>query len=371
MPTEILNHITQHYYEATSGWYSHLFPIAHRLFAMLAIIEIAWSGIMWTLQRDVNGLCTDFLKKILAIGFAYALLLNAHQWIPDIIKSFMKAGATAAHVQHLHPSDILDQGITIASIMFDALFHLGVISHPLAAIVGIFSAFIIVLCFAIIAAQLIITLIEAYIVIGAGTLLLGFGASRWSAKFTTNYLSYAFSVGVKLFVLYLILGVGASISSQWQSLLTLQLADGFAPIFEIIAGSLVFVFLTWSIPAKAESLLNGSVNATLAGFASTTSGTLSATQLPARSAMGAAGSTNLAIKQAGVIAQGASGKPGMRKMRGAMQAGMNLASAAVGSASGYYSNTRQGMAEKTKSIREKQYTKQESDISSGKTARRQ
>src|SRR3990167_535773 len=134
MSGEILNHITQQYHEATSGWYGHLF-------AMLATIEIAWSGIMWALQRDVNDVWTEFLKRIIGIGFGYALLLNAYQWIPAIIQSFIHAGAKAAHIQHLYPSDILNQGINIASNMFDVLFQTGVLTHPVASLVGIFSAF--------------------------------------------------------------------------------------------------------------------------------------------------------------------------------------------------------------------------------------
>lgn len=56
-------------------------------------------------------------------------------------------------------------------------------------------------------------MVESFIVIGPGILFLGFAGSRWTKFFTERYLSYLASVGVKLFVLYLIMGVGMGMRS--------------------------------------------------------------------------------------------------------------------------------------------------------------
>ena len=72
---------------------------------------------------------------------------------------------------------------------------------------------IVIVAYAIIAAQLLVALVESYIVIGGGILLLGFSGSRWTKFFSERYLSYVASVGVKLFVLYLIMGIGMSIAA--------------------------------------------------------------------------------------------------------------------------------------------------------------
>jgi type IV secretion system protein TrbL len=98
--------------------------------------------------------------------------------------------------------------------------------------------------------------VESFIVIGAGILFLGFAGSRWTKFFTERYLSYLASVGVKLFVLYLIMGVGMGIASRWIPILE---RGGFSPIpfFYVMGGSLVFVFLTWHIPSVAGSMMAG------------------------------------------------------------------------------------------------------------------
>src|SRR2546425_6024845 len=49
----------------------------------------------------------------------------------------------------------------------------------------------------------------------------------WTKFFTERYLSYVASVGVKLFVLYLIMGVGMGIAARWVSVLN---RGGFSPI---------------------------------------------------------------------------------------------------------------------------------------------
>src|SRR5437870_13590663 len=86
---------------------------------------------------------------------------------------------------------------------------------------------VVVVAFGIGAALVFVVLVESFIVIGAGVLFLGFAGSQWTRFFTERYLSYVASVGVKLFVLYLIMGVGMGIAARWMSVLE---RGGFSPI---------------------------------------------------------------------------------------------------------------------------------------------
>ncbi|MEG6650378.1 type IV secretion system protein, partial [Pseudomonas aeruginosa] len=52
-----------------------------------------------------------------------------------------------------------------------------------------------------------LTIIESYVVINASVLFLGFGASQWTREYALAIVSYAVSVGAKLFVLSLIVGL--------------------------------------------------------------------------------------------------------------------------------------------------------------------
>jgi type IV secretion system protein TrbL len=259
----ILNDIVRDYEAISTAWFSALGPIAHRVFWILVAIQLTWSAIWWVLDReDGLGVLASLLRQVVAIGFFYALLLNGGTWIPAVIQGFSQAGATAAGITNLSPTGVFDQGLALANKILNATADLGLLDGFFASLVAGITALIVVIAFAVIAAQLLVALVESFIVIGAGILFLGFAGSRWTKFFTERYLSYVASVGVKLFVLYLIMGVGMGIAARWMPILE---RGGFSPIpfFYVMGGSLVFVFLTWHIPSVAGSMMAGAVSLSL------------------------------------------------------------------------------------------------------------
>lgn len=370
MATAILTTLTQQYQAATSGWYNYLFPIANHLFGMLAVIELAWSGIWWALDKsDVTSLWAELLKKIIAIGFFYSLMLHCQTWIPAIIQSFELAGAGASHIKSLYPSDILDQGISLASAIFVPLKNDGYLNVG-GWILGAFVSLAILICFAIIAGLLVVALVQSYIVVGAGVLLLGFSGSRWTTQYATGFLSYAMTVGTKLFVLFLIVGVGGTMASSWGSLIPTLSLKNMTPLFEVAGGSIVFTFIAWSIPHKAASLLSGASHATFTGLMTAATGTASVAMMPVRSGFGAAMALKEANHQAGTITQGhtaAGGSLGMGIAKGVVGAAFNLGVSALGSATGHYRNTSHAMAGKTQMILDQQAHQAEKSASSSRT----
>ncbi len=264
MSSTILNDIVRDYEAISTSWFSALGPIANKIFWTLVAIQLTWSAIWWVLDRE-DGLAvvSSLLRQVVAIGFFYALLLNGGTWIPAVIQSFSQAGATAAGLTNLSPTGVFDQGLALANRILNATSDLGLLDGFFASLIAGITAIVVVIAFAVIAAQLLVALVESFIVIGAGVLFLGFAGSRWTKFFTERYLSYVASIGVKLFVLYLIMGVGMGIAARWMPILE---RGGFSPIpfFYVMGGSLVFVFLTWHIPSVAGSMMAGAVSLSLA-----------------------------------------------------------------------------------------------------------
>ncbi len=264
MSSTILNDIVRDYEAISTSWFSALVPIANKIFWILVAIQLTWSAIWWVIDRE-DGLAvvSSLLRQVVAIGFFYALLLNGGTWVPAVIQSFSQAGATAAGLTDLSPTGVFDQGLALANKILNATSDLGLLDGFFASLIAGITAIVVVIAFAVIAAQLLVALVESFIVIGAGVLFLGFAGSRWTKFFTERYLSYVASIGVKLFVLYLIMGVGMSIAARWMPVLE---RGGFSPIpfFYVMGGSLVFVFLTWHIPSVAGSMMAGAVSLSLA-----------------------------------------------------------------------------------------------------------
>src|SRR5438445_4994881 len=264
MSSTILNDIVRDYQSVSGAWFSSLQPIAQTLFWTLVLIELIWSAIWWVVDReDGLGVVTALLRKVLAIGFFYALLLNGGAWIPAIIQGFSQAGARASGVADLSPTGVFDQGLALANQILNAVQGLGLLESVFPSLVAALTALVVVVSFAIIAAQLLVALVEGFIVIGAGILFVGFSGARWPKFFTERYLSYVASIGVKLFVLYPIMGAGTGSAARWVSVLD---HGGFSPIpfFYVMGWSLVFLFLTWHIPSVAAAAMVGTVHLSLA-----------------------------------------------------------------------------------------------------------
>lgn len=293
---QVLDNITEGYRTASAGWFAPMDQIARSLFWKLAAIEFAWSAIVWALQQEnMQSFTSVVVKKIMGIGFFFFILSNASYWIPAIVNSLKQSGQRASGTTELTPSAVFDTGIDIANVVLTGLHDKSLFSDFMTVVVGGLSALMIVIAFLIITGQLIIALIESYIVISAGVLFLGFGGSRWTTDFTQKYISYAFATGVKLLMLYLIIGVGMTQANTWAGLLS---TTDFTNILTVLGGSLLLAFLAFQIPNMAAGMLSGAPSLT-AGAAAGTMGAVAA----------------------GTVAAGASViSPAMQSARGGMQA---------------------------------------------------
>ncbi|MHB8432285.1 MAG: P-type conjugative transfer protein TrbL [Candidatus Tyrphobacter sp.] len=277
----ILTGLATQFSTTTGPWTSTALRYAQDLFFALVAIEIAWSAITYVLQKDsLPDFVASLLLKIISVGFFYTLLQPEYGpvWISDIVSSFSQAGSAIGGQGQFLPSDpssVFNCGTDVANAMLQSVSNnnTGInLGNFLPAIEAIFAALIcalgVVLAFAIVAGQLLITLIESYIVIGAGVFMLGFTGSRWTLVFGEKYVGYAFSVGIKLFMLELIVGLGYALGQQWAALF----ANGIAPpetYIEVVGAALIFGFVAWQIPGLAASLMNGSPRMTLGSFLNT------------------------------------------------------------------------------------------------------
>jgi type IV secretion system protein TrbL len=163
-----------------------------------------------------------------------------------------------------------------------------------------------ILAYGLLALQILITNIESYIIIGGGALLLGFNGSKWTQVFAEKYLGYAVSVGIKLFVLYLIVGLGQNLATTWVT----QLGT-FTPetVIQVGAAALIYGAMGIMVPGIAGSMLNGSPSMSLgsmAGGAAVAAGGLAGAAM-AGAGLATGGASNLG-KLASMVATG--GKDG-------------------------------------------------------------
>jgi type IV secretion system protein TrbL len=246
-----LDQIVSQFQTRSSGWESSLRSFALNTFGILAVIELAWAAIRLAFRgSDVSEWLAEIVNQILFLDFFLALLENSVTWGQAIVNSFRQA-ASGAGGSGIAPSDVFASGAELAQ---------RVMSHvtlwdPGASAGLIISGLVIEVCFALIAACMVLALVESYLVISMGVLFMAFGGTRWTKDFAISTVRYTVSVGAKLFVLQLLVSIGNGLITDWAA--TFQ--DLTAASLCILVGcSIVMLALVKVLPETMQHIVNGS-----------------------------------------------------------------------------------------------------------------
>ncbi len=213
----------------------------------------------------------EIVNQTLFLGFFLAMLQNAVTWDTAIVSSFRQA-ASSAGGGGIAPSDVFAAGVKLASTVLNQMS----IWHPEASAGLIIAGIVIEVCFALMAAFMVLALVESYLIISMGVLFMAFGGSRWTKDMAVSTVRYAVSVGAKLFVLQLLVSIGTGLIQSW--------ADSFVDVTDaslciLIGCSIVMLALVKVLPETMQRIVNGSSMANgsaLVGAAAAVSGGVAA-----------------------------------------------------------------------------------------------
>lgn len=223
----LLNQILDQFQLAARSWYANIYPYSLRLVALLAAIELAWSGLRLALDRD-TGLAQFFnvyLRKLIYLAFVAGLVAFANYWIPLVPSSFAAIGGRMTGIAALHPSSFFSTGIQLALTTMTIGNVTGVLVHPISAAVTLVVSIAVFAAFTVMAGALLFVLVESYVLLGGLSILLPFAATRWTHQLAESYLAAVLRVGVRLLLVYLVTGVMASLATSWANALILSQAS--------------------------------------------------------------------------------------------------------------------------------------------------
>ena len=261
-PLNSPSQILQQYQSQQIAWFGGVQASATKLFTLLAGIEVAWTLTLVALERaDFQSLAATLIRKIMWIGIFYALLINGQNWIPWIIQSFGILGQRAAGVNGtIAPSNVLSMGLNIFGALLSGASNAGFLTNFGTAVSLVLAAFVTLLAYVVITIQFVAAMVESYIVIAAGFIFLGFGGSRWTMPYVERYIGLAVSIGVKLMMLYLLIGVGMNLSNGWLNAAA-QVANAQSPAMsagDIAGACIIFMALCWMSPKLISGVIGGS-----------------------------------------------------------------------------------------------------------------
>ena len=246
-----LDQIVTEFQTRSAGWEATLRSFALNTFAILATIEFAWAAIRLAFRgADLGEWLAEIVNQILFLGFFLALLQNSVTWGQAIVNSFRQA-ASAAGGGGIAPSDVFASGVELAQ---KVMSHVS-LWDPGASAGLIISGLVIEVCFALIAAFMVLALVESYLIISMGVIFMAFGGSRWTKDFAISTVRYTLSVGARLFVLQLLVSIGNGLITSWAA--TFQ--DVTAASLCILVGcSIVMLALVKVMPETMQRMVNGS-----------------------------------------------------------------------------------------------------------------
>ena len=265
---EVLDQIVAQFQFRAAGWEGTLRAFAVNTFAILATIEIAWTGFKLAFRgADVSEWLAELVNQILFIGFFAALLQYSVTWGGAIVASFRQA-ANSAGGGGIAPSDVFAAGVRLGSMILAQM----TVWHPEASAGLMLAGIVVLVCFAVMAAEMVLALVESYFIISMSVLFMAFGGSRWTKDFAVSAIRYTVSIGAKLFVIQLLVSVGTDLIQDWSNNFA-DVTD--ASLCILIGCSVVLVALVRVLPNTMQRMVSGASMANgsaLVGAAAVVSG---------------------------------------------------------------------------------------------------
>lgn len=235
-----------------------LHEYAVSLFWILAGIEFAWACINLGVKGELSlsSMWATLFREIMLIGIFFFLLNNwdaLHKWI--IEKGFLVLGGKAAPgMSKLAVGEVLGKGIEIAYKGISMSFEIGIIK----GLAAVLPCGIILIAFAMAAAAVAVYLVEWYIMVPAGVMMLGLGGSSWTKSYAESYVRTLVNIGVKLFCLQLILSICIQFMEDYLGQIGQGQKDTFFQFFFSLAGlSIITYMVVQQIPQFASALVSG------------------------------------------------------------------------------------------------------------------
>jgi type IV secretion system protein TrbL len=235
----VLNTLENQVITAAKGWETTILNAARSLFWILAGIEIGIAAVWLAIgAASLDAWFAELVRRILFVGFFAFVLDRGPALAKAVVDSLYQIGAGSGSAS---PANVFNAGLTVAAKMSEKI-SFGVFQDNALALSASLAMIVSVIAFSLVAAIFVAVLIEMYVGLMAGMILLGLGGSSFTKDFAVRYLVYAFSVGMKLMALVMIAKIGAdvliglatdtAVGNQYQTVLAIA---GLAVVVFVIA----------------------------------------------------------------------------------------------------------------------------------------
>lgn len=325
----VLDQVTSMFAAKIKSWQTVIQGAAERLFWTLVLISMVWTfGMMLLRKADIGDFFAEFTRFIIFTGFYFWLLTNAvsgHNIAGTIIASMQQLGNTAAGLPgNTSHSSIMNIGVLIWN---QATSNLTLL-QPVDSLIAVIISLIVLAVIAVIAVNMLLLLISSWVLMYAGIFFLGFGGARWTTDIAINYFKTVLSVGVQLFVMLLIVGIGSDLLTSFYTKMGKNVLN-YEELAVMLIFSIAFFVLISKLPPLLAGIITGSSIGSSAGIGGYTAGGFLAGAGSA-AAVASYGGSLVASR----VAMATSSRYGTEALRNAVEKGQAQDSIGVGNISG-------------------------------------
>ncbi|WVT78176.1 P-type conjugative transfer protein TrbL (plasmid) [Sinorhizobium chiapasense] len=307
---------------AAKGWETTVMDAAKSLFWILATIEVGIAAVWLALQAaSLDSWFAELVRRIMFVGFFAFVLAQGPTFAKAVVDSLFQIGAGGGTAS---PADVFNAGLAVATKMSEKI-QFGLFEDNALAISAAFAMVVVVISFSLVAAIFVSVMVEMYLGLLAGMIMLGLGGSSYTKDFAIRYLVYAFSVGMKLMALVMISRIGSEVLIGLAN--EPQVGDQFQTALAIAGIAVVVFIIAIYVPNIIQGVVQG---ASVTGGMETIRHGGQAASFGAGAGFLAAGGVSAGFA-AGQSARAAGSSLAGAALRG-FGAGIGSASSAVGSA---------------------------------------
>lgn len=216
--------------------FARIYGPMRMVFVTLFVIDFSWSTALGVLT-DSADFWGKMIRKLVIFAFLYGVILTVPFWTWRVLDGFAFLAEDLTGLAGLSPSAILDTGVDLFFAMFLSWEGIASFVNPLALGLRIFTALTLLLAFTLIAAYLLRVLIESSLALGALPFFLAFSGNKLTWGLAEGYLRYLANLGVRIFVVYILVGTGSELAAIWDSILRE------APRFSIFTDPNIFLVI--------------------------------------------------------------------------------------------------------------------------------
>ena len=223
---------------------------ASTLFWILAACAAAWTfAVLVMRQADLADLIGAVVRFVVITWFFYWILQHGDGFARTILQSTARLAGESSAMNGLDYGAFATIGLQI---LIQTAQHVSIF-QPVVGTCAILLAILILIAVGLITVNILLVVVESYVVVYAGLIFLAFGAMEWSREMSIGYYKTILAYGIKLMTTLLLAGIGLSILQGIQA----KAGQGWGTDMANLGIALITAAIVLGIIAKAPGVVAG------------------------------------------------------------------------------------------------------------------